>query len=242
MPVSDDGVAEIDLTSDTAAATVPSPEQLELMVSQLAWTLRQDPSVSRLPGHHRRPAGARCPAEPRLQRRRTATSTTPSTSGSSTLLFGLQDGLMVGGSPQNLAPVTGPFGAADYGLRTVAVRPPGRARSPASRPPATSLSAGAGQGHRRAIQGPDHDRATRPAAPGVGLRRPAVGGGPTADRRERLLPRQADGTTLPLDVPGISGKDVKDFLVSRDGSRLVAVVRENAEDDSIVVSRIRQHR
>ena len=41
-----------------------------------------------------------------------------------------------------------------------------------------------------------------------------------------------------LDVEGISGKDVKDFLVSRDGSRLVAVIREDAERDSIVVSRI----
>ena len=27
---------------------------------------------------------------------------------------------MVGGSPQNLAPVTGPFGATDHDLRTVA--------------------------------------------------------------------------------------------------------------------------
>ena len=42
----------------------------------------------------------------------------------------------------------------------------------------------------------------------------------------------------PLDVDGISGEDVKDFLVSRDGSRLIAVIRQNAEDDAIVVSRI----
>ncbi len=46
---------------------------------------------------------------------------------------------------------------------------------------------------------------------------------------------------LPLDVDGISGEDVKDFLVSRDGSRLIAVIRENAEEDSIVVSRILTH-
>ena len=31
---------------------------------------------------------------------------------------------------------------------------------------------------------------------------------------------------LPLDVDGISGEDVKRFLVSRDGSRLIAVIRE----------------
>ena len=42
----------------------------------------------------------------------------------------------------------------------------------------------------------------------------------------------------PLDVDGISGEDVKTFLISRDGSRLIAVIRQNAEEDSIVVSRI----
>ena len=39
-------------------------------------------------------------------------------------------------------------------------------------------------------------------------------------------------------MDGISGEDVKRFLISRDGSRLIAVIRENAEEDSIVVSRI----
>ena len=39
-------------------------------------------------------------------------------------------------------------------------------------------------------------------------------------------------------VDGISGEDVKGFLISRDGSRLIAVIRQNAEQDSIVVSRI----
>ena len=42
----------------------------------------------------------------------------------------------------------------------------------------------------------------------------------------------------PVDVDGISGKDVKGFLISRDGSRLIAVIRDDAEEDSIVVSRI----
>ena len=41
-----------------------------------------------------------------------------------------------------------------------------------------------------------------------------------------------------LDVDGISGEDVKNFLVSRDGSRLIAVIRDGADGDRIVVSRI----
>jgi hypothetical protein len=41
-----------------------------------------------------------------------------------------------------------------------------------------------------------------------------------------------------LHVDGISGADVKDFLVSRDGSRLIAVLRVDGQNDAIVVSRI----
>jgi Lipoprotein LpqB beta-propeller domain len=43
---------------------------------------------------------------------------------------------------------------------------------------------------------------------------------------------------VPVDVPGISGKRVKDFLVSRDGTRLVAVV-QGKRADSLRMSRIR---
>jgi hypothetical protein len=43
---------------------------------------------------------------------------------------------------------------------------------------------------------------------------------------------------VPLDVPGISGADVKHFLISRDGTRLIAVIRQSSEEDAIVVSRI----
>jgi hypothetical protein len=44
-----------------------------------------------------------------------------------------------------------------------------------------------------------------------------------------------------LDVPGISGRQVRSFLVSRDGTRLVAVVRR-PEGDQILVSRIAHSR
>jgi hypothetical protein len=47
-----------------------------------------------------------------------------------------------------------------------------------------------------------------------------------------------DTKVIPVEVRGISGKVVKDFMVSRDGTRLVAVVR-GAEADSLRVARIR---
>jgi len=47
-----------------------------------------------------------------------------------------------------------------------------------------------------------------------------------------------DGTMRTIDVPGVTGQDVKAFLVSRDGSRLVAVVHLGDANDAIVTSRI----
>ena len=234
VPVSESGVAQVDLTSDTAAATVPSPEQIELMVSQLAWTLRQDPSVSRfrvtIDG---RPV--QLPNEPEFSVEH-GHEYAPYVAGSSTQLFGLQDGLMVGGSPQNLAPVTGPFGAADYSLRTVA--PDLRAEQVAGVSAAGNILSVA----------PVKDTGERSRdliTTGEDLLRPAWdfrGRLWEVDRRKTgaivyYLDKRT-GTMLPLGVDGISGKDVKDFLISRDGSRLIAVIRENAEEDSIVVSRI----
>ena len=234
VPVSESGVAQVDLTSDTAAATVPSPEQIELMVSQLAWTLRQDPSVSRfrvtIDG---RPV--QLPNEPEFSVEH-GHEYAPYVAGSSTQLFGLQDGLMVGGSPQNLAPVTGPFGAADYSLRTVA--PDLRAEQVAGVSAAGNILSVA----------PVKDTGERSRdliTTGEDLLRPAWdfrGRLWEVDRRKTgavvyFLDKRT-GKMLPLNVDGISGKDVKDVLISRDGSRLVAVIREDAEEDSIVVSRI----
>ena len=61
--------------------------------------------------------------------------------------------------------------------------------------------------------------------------------------------RRADGAVVSylagddvatVEVPGISGADVKEFLVSRDGSRLVAVIRQRVSD-VVVVSRLLQN-
>ena len=57
---------------------------------------------------------------------------------------------MVGGSPQNLEPVTGPFGQPDYGLRTVS--PDLRADQAAAVTDVRELAVvgpGQGQRHRR---------------------------------------------------------------------------------------------
>ena len=234
VPVSESGVAQVDLTSDTAAATVPSPEQIELMVSQLAWTLRQDPTISRF----RVTIDGRPVQLPNEQEFSVdhGHQYAPYVAGSSTQLFGLQDGLMVGGSPQNLEPVDGPFGVADHGLRTVA--PDLRAEQ----------VAGVSAAGDTLSVAPVRDTGEEPQdliTTGEDLLTPAW------DFRGRLweVDRRTTGAVVyyldqrtqrmvPLAVDGISGEDVKGFLISRDGSRLIAVIRGSAEEDSIVVSRI----
>jgi hypothetical protein len=56
-------------------------------------------------------------------------------------------------------------------------------------------------------------------------------------RAGALVSLVVDGRPQLVEVPGISGEQVRHFLVSRDGSRLLAVVRR-ARGDVVVASRI----
>ena len=75
---------------------------------------------------------------------------------------------------------------------------------------------------------------------GVGLRRPDVAGRPHLPRRagER---RWARTGIRQVDVPGVTGERVRRFLVSRDGSRFLAVLRR-PRGDVVVVSRVQLRR
>ena len=232
VPVSSSGVAKVDLTSDAGEAAMPSPDQVELLVSQLAWTLRQDPSIARftvtidgqpvqLPGE----------AEFSVEH---GHEYAPYVAGSRTLLYGLEEGRMVGGSAQNLETVSGPFGQGGYSLRTI---------SPDLR---AEQVAGVSSSGTEMWLAPVNDSGIDPTpliTTGEDLLRPAW----DFSGRVWEVDRTSHGAVVTylrkdrmrtLEVPGISGEDVKDFLVSRDGSRLVAVVRLDAQNDAIVVSRI----
>ena len=234
VPVSTSGLARVDLRSDTVAASVPSPEQVELLVSQLAWTLRQVPTIKRfrvtIDG---RPV--QLPDEPDFSVDH-GHQYAPYVAGSSTLLFGLQNGLMVGGSPENLAPVTGPFGRAGYSLRTIA---------PDLRAEQVAGVSTAGDTLWVAPVKDNGEQPTEKLTAAEDLLRPVWdfdGRLWEVDRRKTgaivYVLDERTGEMVPVDVDGISGEDVKRYLVSRDGSRLIAVIRKSAEDDAIVVSRI----
>ncbi len=232
VPVSPSGVANVELTSDGGDAQLPGSDQSELLVSQFAWTLHQEPAIKRFQVSI---DGQRVQVDGETDFSvEYGHEYAPYISGADAQLFGLQDGLMVGGSPRNLEHVTGPFGQAEYGLRSV---------SPdlfAEQVAAVSTSGST------LWVGPVEASETDPTeliTTGEDLLRPVwdfSGRIWEVDRRTSgaVVSYLRKGKMRVLDVEGISGKDVKDFLVSRDGSRLVAVIREDAERDSIVVSRI----
>jgi hypothetical protein len=231
VSVSDDGVASILLRGDDSALT---PESTELMLDQLAWTLRQVRAITalrvtvngeplQLPGGadaYRIDAGAQYD---------------PAGFNASPLLYGLQDGrLASGASGGALEPVSGPMGTDALGIRSVAITL------------SASQAAGVTDDGRSVLVGPvggADDGKVRPVySAGTDLLPPAWD---FADRLW-LVDRTSSGAvvstvwggeTQTVDVAGISGKQVRSFTVSRDGTRLAAVVRRPG-GVAVVVSRI----
>jgi len=230
VPVDDDGVATVDIEGDVDA---PGPADRGLLVAQLAWTLRQDPSVERMrvrvDGTQVTPVG-----EPEVSVS-SGEAFAPFVAEANTLLFGLADGLMVAGSAQTLAQVGGPFGQADLGLRSV-TPDLGAAQ-------AAGVSADGTAMYVAPVRDPAGS-ADLVVAGATDLLVPAW----DFDGRLWMVDRRATGALVSylregriaeIDVPGVSGQDVKSFLVSRDGSRFVAVL-QGANEDRIVVSRLLQ--
>ncbi|SFB75256.1 Sporulation and spore germination [Nocardioides terrae] len=233
VPVDEDGTADIALTAGPDQLTQPTPQALTLLTAQLAWTLRQDPTVSsiklsiagravQLPGGRAQfsvsdgpeydPAGYRASSE----------------------MFGLDDrGRLVSGRAPRLTAVSGPFGARSAGLRSVAVDLTGEH--------AAGVTTGGSAVQLAAVHA---DGESRTVARGRDFLRPAwdVAGRLWLVDRSRSGAEvsyvDGEGQQHPIDLPGVSGRDIGRFLVSRDGTRLVAVRRDVA-GDRLVVSRMR---
>jgi hypothetical protein len=230
VTVSDSGMAEVPLIG---GAAIPTDEDARLMIAQLARTLSQDSTLTgfrvtidgepvALPdgstefamdqGEELDPAGPRA----------------------SSLLFGLRDGRLVAGTADALEPVSGPMGASEVGVRSVGVSLDGTRV-------AGVLAAG------QAVQVTDvrtEEADLVQVASGATDLAP-----PVWDDAERLwlLDRAPGGAQVSvvvgdrartIRIPGVSGERVSHMLVSRDGSRLVAVTRGRG-GDQVVVSRLK---
>lgn len=231
VPVSDTGVADITLVGDAPRV---SEAEAELLAAQLAWTLRQDSSIAAfrvtigdqeldLPGgvgeYDVEGAGVFDPAG----------------SGATSLLFGISQGRLVLAGYGTLDPVDGPLGRRRLDLRSVAAAPD------------ASRVAAVVEGGTSVVVAPVRS----PGASGVetvlddatDLARPAW----DYAGRLWLLDHTADGARIlvahdgrrarEVDVPEVTGRDVGLIRVSRDGTRLVALVR-GEDDDRLVTSRV----
>ena len=229
VPVSDEGVADLTLRGYTGELT---PQASQLMLAQLAWTLRQDPAVASfrvsigdqqltLPG-----GVSEFSVDDGL-------AYDPTGLQASSLLVGLADGRLVSGAPGGLAQVSGPMGSSVQGVRSVAVNLN-----------ATRVAGVTGDGERlllTTVRGSD-EGVEEVVSAAEDLLRPAW----DATDRLWLVDNRASGAEVSyltddgpesVTVPGVSGHRVSRFLVSRDGSRLVAVLPRR-KGDRLLVSRI----
>jgi hypothetical protein len=230
VPVSDEGVAELALRGYSGRLT---PDASEQMLAQLAWTLRQEPTIRSL----RVSVGGRqltlSGGESLFDVDQQGAQYDPTVFGASTLLYGLREGRLVSGPPESLTPVDGPLGVERLGVRSVAVS------ITADR--VVGVSAG-GDGVLMASVRNQSDRVDSVVSGARGLLKPAwdfsdrvwlVDNGSSGARVSYLSGDLPTGVR----VPGVTGRRVVHFAVSRDGSRLVAVVRR-ARGDQVMVSRI----
>jgi hypothetical protein len=228
VAVSDDGVADILLNGDPGQLT---GKTTELMMAQLAWTLRQEPQIESLRVSIN---GEPIPLPGGVSSYRVdgGAEYDPAGFQASPDLYGLRGGHVVSGGPNGMATVGGPFGSKDFGLRSIGLNLEG-----------TEL-AGVGLDGTSVLVGPvgDTGRVETVASGGTDFLRP----GWDFSDRAWLVDRSpggaqvsyVEGTTVrALRVPGITGRQVRSFLVSRDGTRLVAVI-QGRPGDALVVSRI----
>lgn len=232
VPVTDDGVAEVALVGDPPE---PSAEEARLMLAQLAWTLSQDPDVDAVRvtiGGEGVPVPGGASAFEVVD----ADGFDPAGASASAQLYGLRNGRVVSGGPGVMTPVAGPFGTRGFDLADIAVAPRGdraagvlSGRTTVVVAPVTALAEGGGGAETVLAAGADVARPTWDYTGRLWL----------LDRRpEGAVVRVVEGAAArEVRVPGVTGENARRLLVSRDGTRLVAVVRRGG-DDQVVISRV----
>ncbi len=235
VPVSRDGIADIALVGESV---LPDPETIERMLAQFAWTLRQEPRITaftitiggqdvRLPG-----GVTQFPVDG-------SGTYDPSGYQSSSLLYGVRDGLVVSGSAEDLTEVSGPFGQKAYGLESIAVNTRGSDLAAVTGGGTSVLMGSVG-----AVPDDEEAGAVKQVLSGASDLLP-----PVYDLADRLwlVDRTARGARVsylvndrpvPIDIPGVTDRQVRHFLVSRDATRFVAVVRSRGIDE-VRVGRLR---
>jgi hypothetical protein len=227
-----EGIAVLDLQG---AAQQLAPGAAELMLAQLAATLAQEPSITALRvtigGEEVLPTGTSGQYDVS-----SADAFDPSATGSVGVVYGLQRGRVVSGSVDDLRVVDGPFGRERHRFSSIAVAPVGDRIAGVTEDRHQVLVA--------PLRSPAGERGVRTlVADGTDLTQPSwdasgrlwiLDRGP---RGARVLVADDGVEVRRVRVPGVSGTDARRLLVSRDGTRLVAVVNR-PDGDQVVAARV----
>lgn len=230
VPV-DEGIATLDLRGD---APQLSSTAAELMLAQLAATLRQEPSITALQvaidGEELDSPGAAGRYEVSA-----ADEFDPADIGAPGVLYGIQRGRLVSGTPGDLILVEGPLSRDRRRFASAAVSPIDDQVAAV----ATDLT--------EVVIGPlwsaANEKPAESAVEGTRFTQPSW----DASGRLWLLDRTRGGARVlvhdggrearEVDVPQVTGSDARRILVSRDGTRLVALVDEPG-GDVVVAARV----
>lgn len=230
VPVGADGVADVSLKGPD-----PGPlnrKSIRLILTQLTWTLRQDPSIVsfRLSIAGRQISDAAGKQSFGVDSRPNDPYD-PAVSLASSQFYALRAGRLVSGQIGEPTPVDGPFGTESVGIGPFAVSLDGNTVAGVT---STSLLVGPVLGASQPTEVLRDSSLLRPAWDFAGRLWDVHDGsdGAVVFYVGRHLGHHE------VKVPGITGEDVRRFLVSRDGSRIVAVLR-GRNSDRIVVSRLR---
>ncbi|MFL6132467.1 MAG: LpqB family beta-propeller domain-containing protein, partial [Nocardioidaceae bacterium] len=230
VPVSRDGTAEVPLSD---AVLDVDDQQLNLLFAQIGWTMGQIPGVERIrvtvDGTPVDLGGTSVDV-----RVGSWSEFDPAVAWASTRLFGIRDGKVVGVTNGKEQRVGGPFGTLPLGLRSIGVDLPAQhaagVSSDGTRVLESAMNAAPGQSAVRTIYA------------GTDVLRPVY----DLYGQVWILDRTASGARLAVvragvprvvPVPGLSGHAVVRMVLSRDGTRLVAQLRENGRD-FLVISRV----
>jgi hypothetical protein len=233
VPVAPDGTAEVPFSD--ALLKLP-PQKLTRAVAQLAWTLRQVPGLTRL----RMTVGGAPVPLPDGRRDfsvQEGDAFSPTIQGADDHLYGLRKGRVVTDRDGTEQVVAGPFGRPGFSLRSIGVRLDGKALAAVASDRRTvfvgPITGTAGKRASRVARAYDGTDVLRPVYDMFGdlwlVDRTGKG--------SRVV-RVTQGRATTVDVPGISGGRVNAFLVSRDGTRIVAVIDGAGKGDRLVTANL----
>ncbi len=234
VPVSQEGTAEVPLSDQVLSL---DDEGLSLAFAQMAWTLAQVPGVERLrvtvDGSPLDLPGSGADADVSGW-----SEYTPAVAWASQSLFGVRDDRVVSLTSGEERRISGPMGSLDLGIRKIAVDLPGE-RVAATTDDGTVL---VGPRSRAAGTEPRPDDVEVVYDGGTDLLAPAwdlFGQLWVLDNRPSgaRLSVVGKGGAEEVAVDGMSGEHVRAFVLSRDGTRLAAVV-DDGEQDRLLLSRV----